>query len=142
MCLSLVPGFRLISEKLCRAYRFTDPTESSRHPYSTYAVFITTLHPPAPVMEGLIPLCLHQALRQGQLSDYGITYWQAMRAFVAFWFTSKWIRNLGHYIRYPVDICLIPVSIIFGWLHGIIIKLWALGTLDQVCADAESEGIH
>lgn len=46
-------------------------------------------------------------------------------------FVSKFSKNLGHYIRYPSDLALLPVSIVFGWLHGLI-KLYAMFTLDVV----------
>jgi fucose permease len=46
-------------------------------------------------------------------------------------FTSKWIKLLGHYIRYPVDVFLLPVSILFGYFHGAI-KMYAVMTLNVV----------
>ena len=45
--------------------------------------------------------------------------------------TSKFIKLLGHYIRYPVDFVLLPVSIIFGYLHGLI-KAKAMLSLNVV----------
>lgn len=48
------------------------------------------------------------------------------------WMTfSKFIKLVTHFVRYPVDILLWPVSIVFGWLHGVI-KMWALLSLNQV----------
>lgn len=44
---------------------------------------------------------------------------------------SKFLKLLGHYIRHPVDFLLLPVSIIFGYLHGLI-KAKAMLTLDVV----------
>ena len=52
-------------------------------------------------------------------------------ALITWMFISKFIKLLGHYIRYPVDIVLLPVSIIFGYLHGLI-KARAMMTLDVV----------
>lgn len=50
-----------------------------------------------------------------------------------FWiFTSKWIKLLGHYLRYPVDVLLLPISILFGYFHGAI-KMYAVMTLNVVC---------
>jgi hypothetical protein len=46
-------------------------------------------------------------------------------------FISKFIKLLGHYIRYPVDILLLPVSILFGYFHGGI-KMYAVLTLNVV----------
>ena len=44
---------------------------------------------------------------------------------------SKFLKLLGHYIRYPVDFLLLPVSIIFGYLHGLI-KAKAMLSLNAV----------
>lgn len=46
-------------------------------------------------------------------------------------FVSKFIKLLGHYIRYPADLVLLPVSILFGYFHGLI-KLYAACTLNVV----------
>lgn len=54
-----------------------------------------------------------------------------MMALGLWMFTSKWIKLLGHYIRYPVDVLLLPVSIIFGYFHGAI-KMYAVMTLNVV----------
>jgi hypothetical protein len=45
---------------------------------------------------------------------------------------SKAVKLGGHFIRYPVDLCLLPISILFGYFHGII-KLYAAMTLHVVC---------
>lgn len=47
-------------------------------------------------------------------------------------FTSKFIKLMGHYIRYPVDFLLLPISIVFGYLHGLI-KVYAMISLNVVC---------
>ena len=47
---------------------------------------------------------------------------------------SKFLKLLGHYIRYPVDFLFLPVSIIFGYLHGLI-KAKAMLSLDVVSHD-------
>lgn len=46
-------------------------------------------------------------------------------------FVSKFIKLLGHYIRYPADFLLLPISIIFGYLHGLI-KIYAMLSLNVV----------
>lgn len=46
-------------------------------------------------------------------------------------FLSKWIKLLGHYVRYPADFLLLPLSALFGYLHGLL-KLYAMLTLDVV----------
>jgi hypothetical protein len=61
---------------------------------------------------------------QRQLALYTLFVWM---------FVSKFSKNLGHYIRYPTDVALLPISILFGWFHGLI-KLYAMVTLDVVSA--------
>lgn len=55
----------------------------------------------------------------------------AMRALFMWMFVSKFIKLLGHYVRYPVDVLLLPVSILFGYFHGGI-KMYAAVTLNVV----------
>lgn len=52
---------------------------------------------------------------------------------------SKFLKLLGHYIRHPVDFLLLPVSIIFGYLHGLI-KAKAMISLNVVSQSAGSLG--
>lgn len=48
---------------------------------------------------------------------------------------SKFLKLLGHYIRHPVDFLLLPVSILFGYLHGLI-KAKAMLSLNVVSQHA------
>jgi hypothetical protein len=51
---------------------------------------------------------------------------------MAIWIVfTKFVKLLGHFIRYPSDIILLPISIVFGYFHGFI-KLYALLTLNVV----------
>lgn len=54
-----------------------------------------------------------------------------LKALATWMLVSKFIKLLGHYIRYPVDFVLLPVSILFGYFHGLI-KLYAAFTLNVV----------
>lgn len=74
----------------------------------------------------LVWLCHRATLSWGD-----VRHDQAMKALVVWMFTSKFIKLLGHYIRYPVDVLLLPVSIVFGYLHGAI-KMYAVMTLNVV----------
>lgn len=47
-------------------------------------------------------------------------------------FVSKFVKLLGHYIRYPVDFLLLPVSILFGYFHSLAIKVYAMLSLNVV----------
>ena len=99
----------------------------SQQPWSTYAVQLTTLSPPALVGDALLWLCLL----------WGIADWPVQQRQVAIWslfgwmFFSKFIKLITHFVRYPVDILLWPVSILFGWFHGAI-KMYAFATLNEV----------
>lgn len=99
----------------------------SRQPWSAYAVHLTTLSPPALLGDLLLVWLCHKAT-----APWGQTlHDQAMTALYMWMFTSKWIKLLGHYIRYPVDVFLLPVSILFGYFHGAI-KMYAVMTLNVV----------
>jgi len=51
--------------------------------------------------------------------------------FVFIFAFTKVVKLMGLFRRNPSDVMFLPVSIIFGWLHGLI-KLWALCTLNVV----------
>lgn len=99
-----------------------------RQPYSAYAVHMTTLSPPALIGDALLWFFLWN----------GVADWPADQARIAFyaflaWMTfSKFIKLVTHFIRYPIDVFLWPVSILFGWFHGAI-KMYAMVTLNEVC---------
>ncbi|KAE8387182.1 hypothetical protein BDV23DRAFT_130144 [Aspergillus alliaceus] len=57
-----------------------------------------------------------------------------MQALGGWMFVSKFIKLLGHYVRYPVDVLLLPVSILFGYFHGGI-KMYAVMTLNVVSCE-------
>ena len=57
----------------------------------------------------------------------------AFRALLCWMLFSKFIKLVTHFVRYPVDILLWPVSVFFGWFHGII-KFYAMVTLNEVRA--------
>ncbi|KIW84730.1 hypothetical protein Z517_00118 [Fonsecaea pedrosoi CBS 271.37] len=95
-----------------------------RQLYSAYAVHITTLMPPAILGDGLLWLCLIKGVRDWPV-DQALT---AIYAFAAWMIFSKFIKLVTHFVRYPVDIFLWPVSVLFGWFHGAI-KIYAVVTL-------------
>lgn len=50
---------------------------------------------------------------------------------------TKVVKLVGLFRKNPSDIIFLPVSIVFGYFHGLI-KLWALCTLKQVCYERPS----
>lgn len=99
----------------------------SRQPWSAYAVHLTTLSPPALLGDLLLVWLCHKAT----VSWGDSLHDQAMTWLYLWIFTSKWIKLVGHYIRYPVDVLLLPVSVLFGYFHGAI-KVYAVMTLNVV----------
>jgi hypothetical protein len=88
---------------------------------------MTTLSPPALLGDlGLIFLC-HKATASWDEHAHML----AMSFLAAWMFVSKFIKLLGHYIRFPVDWVFLPVSILFGYFHGAI-KMYAVMTLSAV----------
>ncbi|KAK5446645.1 hypothetical protein LTS15_009577 [Exophiala xenobiotica] len=94
--------------------------------YSTYAVQMTTLMPPALIGDFLLWLCLWKATSDWPRDQARI----ACYAFAAWMMFSKFIKLITHFVRYPVDIVFWPVSVVFGWLHGFI-KEYAMITLSE-----------
>jgi hypothetical protein len=70
---------------------------------------------------------LWQATADWDLDTAQTAYW-ALLAWMVF---SKFVKLITHFVRYPVDVLLWPVSILFGWFHGAI-KMYALITLSEV----------
>lgn len=97
-----------------------------KQPWSTYAVQLTTLSPPALVGDLLLWLFLFWATDSWSTKNRAYAFY-ALAAWMIF---SKVIKLVTHFVRYPVDILLWPVSVLFGWYHGII-KLHALFTINE-----------
>lgn len=50
---------------------------------------------------------------------------------------TKVVKLVGLFVRNPSDIMFLPVSIVFGYFHGLI-KLYALCTLKMVRVSADT----
>ena len=93
--------------------------------------------PPAIVGDAALWLLLLWGIRdwpveQARAAIYALAAWMIF---------SKFIKLITHFIRYPVDVFLWPVSILFGWFHGLI-KFYAVVTLSVVrpnCWSAPNE---
>ncbi|KAF2454640.1 glycosyltransferase like family 2-domain-containing protein [Lineolata rhizophorae] len=94
-------------------------------PWSTYAVFLTTFTQLALLWDALITYFLWAALSHHSTK----TQWTCFSLYGAVWFTARWIKLCGHWIRYPGDLIYLPLSILFGYAHGAI-KIWAFLTLN------------
>jgi hypothetical protein len=88
---------------------------------------MTTLSPPAIVGDLLLWLFLWWGTQDWSVDEAQTAYYM-MLAWMTF---SKFIKLITHFVRYPVDILLWPVSVLFGWFHGLI-KMYAMATLSVV----------
>lgn len=53
--------------------------------------------------------------------------------FVFMFAFTKVVKLMGLFIRNPSDVMFLPVSVVFGYFHGLV-KLYALITLNMVCS--------
>ena len=98
-----------------------------KQPWSTYAVHLTTLSPPAFVGDAALWYLIYKATFEWTAEDRFL----AAMLLLGWMIFSKFIKLVTHFVRYPVDILLWPVSVLFGWFHGAI-KMYALFTLSEV----------
>ena len=98
-----------------------------QQPWCAYALHLATLSPPAIIGDGLLLFLLSKATQDwdAQSGQY------ALIALLLWMFISKFVKILGHFIRYPEDVVLLPVSILFGYFHGLI-KVYAFFSLNVV----------
>ena len=98
-----------------------------QQPWSTYAVHLTTITHWAFFWD-----CLLLWLCYERVEPYGDhCRWLEIGVLLSWMLLTKFIKLIGHYIRYPVDFLLLPVSILFGYFHGLI-KLYAICTIKVV----------
>ena len=107
--------------------------ESRKQPWSTYAVYQTTLLQWAFVCDCMLLYLYHTS----SVSWSCDTQMLGLGILLCWMLMSKFLKLLGHYIRHPVDFLLLPVSISFGYLHGLV-KAKAMITLDVVSQHADS----
>jgi hypothetical protein len=104
-------------------------------------VHLTTITLPALIIDLMI-----LGLYWKAFEDCDRDTWRTWLYVLLCWmFVSKFLKNMGHYVRYPVDFALLPVSILFGYFHGII-KVHALLSLNVVsspmsCVRASLSGL-
>ena len=95
--------------------------------WCTYALHIATFTSLAFVFDPLIVFAVYK-WAQGAIPGYE---WYAVGAQLAFLAVTKAVKLMGLFIRSPTDLIYLPVSILFGYFHGLI-KLWALFSLRTV----------
>ncbi|KZF21994.1 glycosyltransferase family 2 protein [Xylona heveae TC161] len=97
----------------------------TKQPWSTYAIHLPTLTACAIVWDPMLIYLCYRAT-EGWSNR---TQFLAIGTLLAWMFLSKSIKLIGHFVRYPEDIVLLPVSMLFGYFHSFI-KLYAFLTLN------------
>ena len=102
-------------------------SKARKQPWSTYAVYQTTLLQWALLWDCLLIYLYYASTEVWSEESHKI----GLMALLSWMLMSKFIKLMGHYIRYPVDFLLLPISIAFGYLHGLI-KAKAMLSLNVV----------
>ena len=113
-----------ISDHIWSIFSYQEP---SSHPWGLYAIYIASFQTPAFIIDGLLLYSLHRAC----LGEPLITYRTLMSMFAGWLLFTKTIKLIPHFLRHPTDLRFLPVSLIFGYLHGFI-NIYALMTLHVV----------
>lgn len=103
-----------------------------KYPWSTYAVFQTTITQWASAYDFTLFYAFYQASAEVGYPLNSLQWWSvvAWSIFVGHWLFSKSIKLVPHFFRNPQDLRYLPVSILFGYFHNFI-KLWGLLTLHE-----------
>ncbi|KAI9810622.1 MAG: hypothetical protein M1827_006184 [Pycnora praestabilis] len=99
-----------------------------QQPWSAYAVQLTTITQWAFIWDPLLIFLLYKVTEERGFDSQERAW--TLGILLSWMFLSKFVKLLGHFIRYPEDIILLPVSICFGYFHGFI-KVYAMLTLNE-----------
>ncbi|ATY62663.1 Glycosyl family 2 [Cordyceps militaris] len=99
-----------------------------QQPWSTYALYIATFTSLAFAIDPLLLAACWWATAEWSLDSRQYAFWAQFIFMFAF---TKVVKLMGLFRRHPADIAYLPLSIVFGYLHGLI-KLYALVTLNMV----------
>ncbi|TVY44943.1 Hyaluronan synthase [Lachnellula occidentalis] len=107
----------------------------TQQPWSTYALHIATFTSLSFAFDPLIIYLTFKATAHwsSELQLY------AVLAQLLWMSITKWVKLVGLFMREPSDMIFLPVSIIFGYLHGII-KLYAAITLRHTSWGSRADG--
>ncbi|KAI0007597.1 polysaccharide synthase [Xylariaceae sp. FL0662B] len=108
----------------------------TQQPWCTYALHIATFTSLAFVVDPLLLLSLWWGTDGWDLQDRQRWFWAQFIFMFAF---TKVIKLVGLFRRNPSDILFLPVSIVFGYFHGLI-KIYALITLNMTSWGSRPDG--
>ncbi|RDA90017.1 hypothetical protein CP533_0888 [Ophiocordyceps camponoti-saundersi (nom. inval.)] len=107
-----------------------------QQPWCTYALHIATFTSLAFVVDPLLLASCWYATSEWEMYQRRWAFWSL---FVFIFGFTKTVKLIGLWRRHPVDIIFLPVSILFGWFHGLI-KLYALFTLNMTSWGSRADG--
>ncbi|KAI1309859.1 polysaccharide synthase [Xylaria venustula] len=108
----------------------------TQQPWCTYALHIATFTSLAFVVDPLIVLSLWWGTEGWDMDTRRQLVWAQLIFLFAY---SKVVKLIGLFRRQPSDIKFLPVSILFGYFHGLI-KLYALFTLNMTSWGSRPDG--
>ncbi|KAI0839311.1 glycosyltransferase family 2 protein [Hypoxylon sp. FL0890] len=108
----------------------------TQQPWSTYALHIATFTSLAFVVDPLLLVSLWWGTEGWDLDARQRWFWAQFIFMFAF---TKVVKLIGLFRRNPSDIVFLPVSIVFGYFHGLI-KLYALLTLNMTSWGSRPDG--
>ncbi|KAF1808347.1 hypothetical protein P152DRAFT_223581 [Eremomyces bilateralis CBS 781.70] len=118
---------------------FQERTIWKRYPWSSFAVFQTTLTSWSPIYD----LALSTSFWN---MTAGISFgWQCcLRSIMCLWifWGCRAVKYVEHWKQYPEDLVYLPLLPFVGYLHTIIIKFWAMCTINRCCPHSEVWSCH
>ncbi|KAF4592055.1 hypothetical protein GQ602_002354 [Ophiocordyceps camponoti-floridani] len=108
----------------------------TQQPWCTYALHFATFTSLAFVVDALLLVSCWLATSEWELYQRRWAFWSLFVFIFAF---TKTVKLVGLWRRHPVDIIFLPVSIAFGYFHGLI-KLYALLTLNMTSWGSRADG--
>lgn len=101
-------------------------------PWSTYAIYLSSLVNFALFYNGLMLWTLHQALRDDDGWSVMIGGKHKVMATLVCWIlATKLTKSMPHFWLHPRDLVFLPCYIAFGYYHSLL-KLWALLTMGEI----------
>lgn len=104
-------------------------SSNSQQPWCTYALHFATFTSLAFAIDPLLLATCWWATAEWHL---GSRLYAFSAQFVFMFAFTKVVKLMGLFRRNPADLAYLPLSIVFGYFHGLI-KLYALITLNMVC---------
>ena len=104
---------------------------TSKQPWTTYAVFLSSFNPPAAIMDPLLGYMLYRVFEDSQKHSIIPSMSVSGVLFFCWVIFTKTVKFIGHFRRYPADLKFLPILYVFSYLHGFI-YLYSLVTLHRV----------